>query len=231
MLFISATNTGMGKTTATLRLLRLLRERGFAPLCCKPLETGVQDPTKTDFAAQYDCLQSLGIVQHYQAQKHSNVQILRNAQSLCAQSFALPASPFVSALAEGKHIVPDSILRFVQEFATLAGKEPLLIEGAGGLFVPICHNYFILDYIKELGARVLLVSSGILGELNTICLSLEAMQRRAIKSFVWINPKNAREHADFLRLSEPFLQAAQIPYYVAQEGLQHIARELCEEQQ
>lgn len=231
MLFISATNTGMGKTTATLRLLRLLRERGFAPLCCKPLETGVQDPTKTDFAAQYVCLQSLGIVQHYQAQKHSNVPILPNAQSLCAQSFALPASPFVSALAEGKHIVPDSILRFVHEFATLAGKEPLLIEGAGGLFVPICHDYFILDYIKELGVHVLLVSSGILGELNTICLSLEAMQRRAIKSFVWINPKNTDEYADFLRLSEPFLQAAQIPYYVAQEGLQHIARQLCEEQQ
>ncbi len=221
----------MGKTTATLRLLRLLRERGFAPLCCKPLETGVQDPTKTDFAAQYACLQSLGIVQHYQAQKHGNVQILPNAQSLCAQSFVLPASPFVSALAEGKHIAPDSILRFVQEFATLAGKEPLLIEGAGGLFVPICHNYFILDYIKELGARVLLVSNGILGELNTICLSLEAMQRRAIKSFVWINPKNADEHADFLRLSEPFLQVAQIPYYIAQEGLEHIAQQICKEQQ
>lgn len=229
MLFISATNTGMGKTYATLQLLRLLRERGRAALCCKPLETGVCDIAKTDFAAQYACLQSLGIVQHYQAQKGG--AILPSAASLCLERFALPASPFVSALAENRRIAPDSLLRFVQGFAALAGIEPLLIEGAGGLFVPICHDYFIIDYIKELGARVLLVSSGILGELNTICLSLEALRARSIAAFVWINPKNASEHADFVRLSEPFLRAAQIPYYIAHEGLQHIARALCEERQ
>lgn len=229
MLFISATNTGMGKTYATLQLLRLLRECGKAALCCKPLETGVCDIAKTDFAAQYACLQSLGIVQHYQA--HKGGAILPNAASLCFEHFALPASPFVSALAENRRIAPHSLLRFVQGFATLAGKEPLLIEGAGGLFVPICHDYFILDCIKELGARVLLVSSGILGELNTICLSLEALRARSIEAFVWINTKNASEHADFLRLSAPFLQAAKIPHYIAHEGLQHIARALCEEQQ
>lgn len=231
MLFISATNTGMGKTHATLQLLRLLRERGRAALCCKPLETGVCDIAKTDFAAQYACLQSLGIVQHYQAQKGGGAPILPNAASLCYESFALPASPFVSALAENRRIIPDSLLGFVRGFAALAGKEPLLIEGAGGLFVPICHDYFILDFIKELGARVLLVSSGILGELNTICLSLEALRARSIAAFVWINPKNASEHADFVRLSEPFLQAAQIPYYIAHEGLCHIAHELCEGRQ
>ncbi|MDE7173497.1 MAG: hypothetical protein K2N70_04025, partial [Helicobacter sp.] len=76
-----------------------------------------------------------------------------------------------------------------------------------------------------------LVSSGGLGELNTICLSLEALRARSIAAFVWINPKNADEHADFMRLSAPFLQAAQIPHYIAHEGLQHIADKLCEEQQ
>ncbi len=223
VLFISATNTGMGKTYATLRLLTELRALGAFPLCCKPLETGVQDVQTTDFAAQFECLTALQIVQHYQ---NSAPNALNSAHALYAMSFKLPASPFVSALAESKTIAIDSIISFIQSLKNLAANEILLIEGAGGLFVPLLVDYFMIDLIASLKAPVLLVSSGILGELNTICLSLQALKHREIPYFLWINPKSKAEENAFLRLSEPFLKAAKIPYFYANNGIQALAAHL-----
>lgn len=227
LLFISATNTGMGKTYAITQLLQALCNNGAFPLCCKPIETGIRhiNSKDTDYAKQFACLNELHLLQHYR-QKLNNPNFLIAADELCMQKLHLAASPFVSAAAQSTKINRDSVFNFITKLHQIATPEPLLIEGAGGLFVPIHKDFFMIDIISTLKIPTVLVSNGVLGEINTICLSIEALQMRNIEYFLWINPKNHAQSNAFLTLSKPFFKKAKIPYFYKKTGIIQIAIQL-----
>ena len=84
-----------------------------------------------------------------------------------------PSSPHFAAKQEGVEINPVKINAPENEIRTV-------IEGAGGLMVPLSKDYLVIDLIKHLGASVVLVSKNYLGSINHTLLSIESLKQREI---------------------------------------------------
>jgi dethiobiotin synthetase len=92
-----------------------------------------------------------------------------------AYRFEAYVAPHAAAAAEGKEIDFNSIT------PPQTDNKTLIIEGAGGLMVPINEKYFMVDLIKKLDAETILVSQNYLGNINHTLLSCEALRARGIK--------------------------------------------------
>ncbi|WP_449440411.1 dethiobiotin synthase [Pedobacter steynii] len=84
-----------------------------------------------------------------------------------------PLSPHLSAKIDGVHITTDSIKKPITD-------NKLIIEGAGGLMVPLNDKELILDLIKSLEAKVIVVSQNYLGSINHTLLTLEVLKANKI---------------------------------------------------
>ncbi len=174
--FIAGTDTSVGKTEVARALCVLLRERGWAPLALKPVETGCAPDAPADALALRDACGS--------------AQAL---DDLCPYRFRLPAAPLVAAEAEGRSI---DLLR-IEELVARAS-APIVVEAAGGLLVPLAWESPLeqvdpadrapprslvtnLDLADRLGLPVLLVGRAGLGTLNHCALSVEAIERRGLQ--------------------------------------------------
>ncbi len=159
-LFVTGTDTGVGKTQASCALLSLLADAGLKPQGFKPYESGcasLRAPADT-MAMREAAGSSLPV------------------DALCPHRFRAPVAPGVAARRLGRE--PDWDV-------TLAAWErlrqgPVVVEGAGGLFVPLDSKRDIIDLIATLKLPVLLVARAGLGTLNHTALSLQALAARRI---------------------------------------------------
>lgn len=100
-------------------------------------------------------------------------------KSPAVYSFKLAASPHLAAKAEGRTI---NIKKIKDALKGLAKKyDFVIVEGAGGLLVPITEKLLFIDLVKELNIPVLLVAANRLGTINHTLLSIEALKKRKIK--------------------------------------------------
>ncbi len=167
-IFITATNTNIGKTYTSIKLLEHLGKQGIKIGAFKPIETGIDNIPQ-------DALKLLEICKKY----NKNFKNL-SPFDITAYTFALAAAPFCAD--KNRVIDIDFIKKRAKELESMC--DFLLIEGAGGLMVPIKEDYFIIDLIKELNIKALLVTPSYLGCINETLLSIEALKRRDI-SFDW----------------------------------------------
>ena len=93
--------------------------------------------------------------------------------------FSYPASPDLASRIDHRSIDFDRIGQATQELARRY--DVVLVEGAGGLMVPLKDEYLTIDYISEQGYPLIFVTSGKLGSVNHTLLSLEAVSRRGIR--------------------------------------------------
>jgi dethiobiotin synthetase len=92
--------------------------------------------------------------------------------------FTYPASPHLAARLDNREI---DFKKIRQASLTLSQRyDAVLIEGAGGLMVPLREDYLIIDYIQEMQYPLIFVTSGKLGSINHTLLSLEAITKRKI---------------------------------------------------
>jgi len=159
-IFVTGTDTGVGKTQASCALLSLLVDAGLRPQGFKPYESGCKS-----LSAPADTLA-------LRAAARSELPV----EALCPHRFRAPLAPGVAARRLGQE--PDWS-------ATLAAWEqlrsgPVVVEGAGGLFVPIDSRRDIIDLIGALQLPVLLVARAGLGTLNHTALSLRVLADRGI---------------------------------------------------
>lgn len=159
-IFITGTDTGVGKTQASCALLSLLTDEGLQPQGFKPYESGCKP-----LSAPADTLAM-------RAAARSELPV----DALCPHRFRAPLAPGVAARRLGQE--PDWN-------TTLAAWErlrhgPVVVEGAGGLFVPIDSRRDIIDLIGALQLPVLLVARAGLGTLNHTALSLRALADRGL---------------------------------------------------
>lgn len=167
-LFVTGTDTGVGKTTIACALAAAYRRRGFRVATLKPIETG--------------CVESaLGLVPEDAIRlaraAGEPLPPARSLEDLCPQRFALPASPQVAAAASGRVVDLEAVERAA---AARGPADILLIEGAGGLLVPLAPGVLQADLMVRLGAPVLVVARAALGTVNHTLLTLEAARRRGL---------------------------------------------------
>jgi dethiobiotin synthetase len=185
-LFITATNTEIGKTYAAIKILKKLGENGIKIGAFKPIETGVD-------TIPQDANKLLTVCKEY----NNNFKNLK-PQDICAYTFKLPAAPYSADINR-----TINIAQIKRTFMQLKSQcDFLLIEGAGGLMVPITKDFFMIDLIKELNSKALLVTPSYLGCINETLLSINALKQYNI-NFNWcVNKYHQKEQ--FNKITKPF---------------------------
>ncbi len=211
-IFITATNTGVGKTFAAISLLKALASvyPSLRIGVCKPIETGVKSTP----------LDALALLKTCKAYNHNFFSLI--PQDLTAYTFKLPAAPFVAAKSENQKISLERVFLKIESFKKRC--DILVVEGAGGLMVPITKEYFMIDLLKEIANKTLLITPSKLGCINETLLSIEALEKREI-NFEWcINLYE--EKSQFQTVSEPFYKSYFQDYWFLENGILEFAKRL-----
>lgn len=165
VIFISGIDTGVGKTIVTGLLAKYLNNSGWKVITQKLVQTGCSGISDD-------------ILLH---RKIMNIELQEEDKGglTCPYIFDFPASPHLAASLEGSEIEPDVIRSATDKL--LRKYDYVLLEGAGGLFVPLKLGYTTIDYIRENNIPLILVSTPKLGSINHTLLSLEAARNRNIE--------------------------------------------------
>ena len=162
-LFITGTDTGVGKTFIACGLARLLRNRGFKVGVMKPVETGCA--VRNEELEPSDALQLLSASRSGQ-----------DLQSVCPYRFVDPVAPDVAARRIGHTIEPNLIK---EQFQSVSESHDItLVEGAGGLLVPIWKRYTMANLVADLGIPLCIVAASRLGAISHTLLTIETAQAR-----------------------------------------------------
>ncbi len=162
--FITAIDTDAGKTVVTGLLGKYLKENGKKVVTMKLSQTGC-DKYSED------------IELHRKIMEMPMLALDTNGIS-CPYVFRFAASPHLAAKMENikieEHVICNNIKVIENEY------PDVLLEGVGGLMVPLNEDFMVVDFIEKYNFPVILVTSGKLGSINHTLLSLEALYRRNI---------------------------------------------------
>ena len=173
VLFISGIDTDIGKTYATGMIAKSLMQQGVNVITQKLVQTGVAINPNSGVIGIAD-----DIIVHRELMGIP-LQPSDTDSTTCPYRYEKPASPHLSAKLANEVLNPDVITSATKSLQ--ADYEVVLLEGAGGLLVPITEQLLTLDYIAKQGYPVVLLTSGRLGSINHTLLSLEAMTSRGLK--------------------------------------------------
>lgn len=164
-IFVTGTDTGVGKSIVTGFLAKYLREKGYKVITQKWVQTGSR------FSADINLhLKIMGV---------SKSVIKEYLDCICPYIFKLSASPHLAAKAENKKI---EIARIKQSFKILSSKfDFVIVEGIGGALVPVNDKRLVIDIANELGLPVLVVAQNKLGAINHTLMTIEVLKQRKMK--------------------------------------------------
>ena len=162
-LFVTGTDTGVGKTVVTAGIAAFLKERGLDVAAMKPVESG--------------CLS--GAPESDSAYLKKMIPLADDLDLINSYAFEPPLAPGLAARLEGVEISFDRILENFHRLELL--HRWVLVEGAGGLRVPLGEGKEVADLIVAMKLPVLIVARMALGTLNHSLLTLEALERRGIE--------------------------------------------------
>jgi dethiobiotin synthetase len=168
-LFVTGTDTGVGKTVVAAALLH--RYRGSLPVCYwKPIQTGIDQDDDTAEASR------LGECQPHEV-LDAGIRLPR------------PLSPHLSAKLSGTSIALEPVLDILQNDRR---KAFWVVEGAGGVLVPINETEMMSDLMSGLGWPIVIAARSSLGTINHTLLTLEALRRRSlwVLGVVMVGEKN-----------------------------------------
>jgi dethiobiotin synthetase len=157
IVFITGTDTGVGKTLVTALLLLHLRGHGCHALAMKPFSSGGLGDAQLLFRAQ-----------------EGEIPL----ETISPFQFPQPVAPLVAARRSGRRITRAQVAEKILALAERC--ELLLVEGAGGLFVPIGDQSTVADLVEALQSPVVLVARNRLGVVNHTLLTLECLRRRRV---------------------------------------------------
>jgi dethiobiotin synthetase len=165
-LFVTATGTGVGKTFVTAKLVAELRAARRSVRALKPVASGFDaaDIAASDSGVLLDALGLPPTAEHL--------------DDVSPWRFAAPLSPDMAAARERRAIPFDELLEFCR---APRPADVTLIEGIGGVMVPLDREHTVLDWIAELGFPVLLVAGSYLGTLSHTLTAVAALRARGIE--------------------------------------------------
>lgn len=172
--FITATNTNVGKSHAAEVLLNKFAKKGKKVGYFKPIETGVT-------SKPLDGTKLLKVTQNLNSEFDFCID------DVVLYQYKLAAAPFVAK--EKNNIKVKNIL--TQAKKLLKKCDILIVEGAGGLMVPINKNYFMIDLIKDFqkkfDSKTILIGSSELGSINDTLLSIQALESYKLQYKWYVN--------------------------------------------
>ena len=163
--FVSGIGTNVGKTVATGLYAKRLLQEGRKVATVKLVETGSKDGKSQDVAVH---------------RKLMGIKLPEDGEGLtCPMTYKFPASPELAAHLEGKKVPVGKLVAAARK---VAGRYDItLVEGAGGLMVPLTARLTNLDLAMREKWPLILVVTGELGAINHALLSLEAIKARGVK--------------------------------------------------
>ena len=161
-LFVTGTDTGAGKTVVAAALCAALRVDGARVAAVKPVLTGLDD---TDAAWPHD---------------HELLAAAAGGDpdTVAPIRFGPPVSPHLAAELAGDRLDREALLRGIAEAAQ--GADLAIVEGVGGLLVPLAPGYAVRDLAADLGLPVVIAARPGLGTINHTLLTLEAARARGL---------------------------------------------------
>ncbi|MBH0203226.1 MAG: dethiobiotin synthase [Nitrospira sp.] len=162
-IFITGTDTGAGKTLITAALALHLKKQGLTVGVMKPIETG----TSPSREAQSDA-----------ARLRSIIESDEPLGAIRPYAFELPVAPLAAAQKEGQTINLETVRKVYRLLSSRY--DAMLVEGVGGVRVPITPKITVADLIKSLHLPVVVVGRSGLGGINHALLTIEALQRSRI---------------------------------------------------
>lgn len=177
--FVTGTDTGVGKTIVSAAILRSFLKKGLKVGAMKPIETGCLNKDGI-------LLPSDGMFLRDMAEMSDSLEVVTPVK------FENPLSPLVASRIEEVEVDLDRIFR---SFEALKKKyDYLIVEGVGGLLVPITKEhkkkgervYYIRDLIKDMELEVIIVTRPTLGTINHTLLTVEGLKNKKIpiKGFI-----------------------------------------------
>jgi dethiobiotin synthetase len=164
-IFITGTGTDVGKTFVGASLIRHLRQMGRSVDAIKPVVSGF-DPGQPDTSDPGILLQALGFP-----------VTLQNIERISPWRFRAAISPDLAARREGRRIDVDDVVAYCKS-AIEDRREILLVEGVGGIMVPLDEQRTILDVMMALQLPLILVVGSYLGTISHTLTALDALFRR-----------------------------------------------------
>lgn len=166
-IFVTGTDTGVGKTVITGCLFRYLTEKGYNVITQKWVQTGAGSVYSSDIKIHFKISK-----QDLNRKKGLFALILPNI-------FKTPSSPHLACRLEKRKI---SAAKIKKSFKSLSSKfDFVIVEGVGGALVPISKEKLAIDIVKELKLPVLVVAGNKLGAINHTLLTIEALKSRKIR--------------------------------------------------
>ncbi len=179
-LFVTGIGTDVGKSYATGWLASKIALSGKKVITQKFIQTG-----NIGFSEDIDVHRKvMGIAMTQADLDHATAPII----------LSYPASPDLAAKIDGVNIDFTIATRATEKLLKDYGYDTVVIEGAGGLLVPLCGDYLTADYIAENNLPVVIVTNGALGSINHTLLTLQAASRYGLKvhSVIW-NPHFSKD--------------------------------------
>ena len=164
-IFISGTNTEVGKTFITLNIIKLLESKGTRVNPYKPVETG--------------CKQKLSeLIPHDSMLFYKAINKRIDLNQINPYRFVEPISPATAIKRSRRKIY---IQNYSEKLKDLPYGDITLIEGAGGLCSPLASDGYNIDFIKKINAPTILVAKDEIGVINNVILSINMLTKYKIK--------------------------------------------------
>jgi dethiobiotin synthetase len=166
VVFVTSSGTGIGKTFVTARLTAELAAGGVSVQALKPVASGFDAtrPEESDSAVLL-AAQNLAVTP-------------ANLDAVSPWRFAAPLSPDAAAAREGRSVPFEALVAWCRRAAERS--QVTLIEGIGGVMVPLDERHTVLDWIAALGCPALLVVGSYLGTLSHSLTAAAALRERGV---------------------------------------------------
>jgi dethiobiotin synthetase len=170
-IFVTATDTGVGKTIVSAAIIRALKKAGVNAGAMKPMETG--------------CAVENGILISVDGSFLRNAAEMTDSIDLVTPiRYKLPLAPYAASVKEGVPVKLDAVLKAYKRLA--AEYEFMVVEGIGGVLVPLTRTasgdaYFVTDLIKDLRLTAVVVARPLLGTINHTLLTVSRLIEEGIE--------------------------------------------------
>jgi dethiobiotin synthetase len=169
---VTGTDTGVGKTIVTAAIVAALRAGGVDAIGLKPVVTGTDEAPPPPWPADHELLAAV-----------SGAEVA----DVNLAAYGPPVSPHLAAQASGRPLDPAALVAGVQ--AAAAHHDAVIVEGVGGLLVPLADGYGVRELAVDLGLALVVVARSGLGTINHTLLTLEAARARGLSvAGVVLNP-------------------------------------------